>query len=87
VNAKMGPVIRVRRSSGLVSAEALSAAARVEPDRVPSAGWAIVENNRVAERVGERALTVGGGKANERAAAVSGDRCAGDVDWAGVAAA
>src|SRR6266700_3737383 len=34
MNAEVGPAIRVRRSSSLVTTESLSAAARVEPDRV-----------------------------------------------------
>ena len=34
----MGPAIRVRGSGGLVPAEALTAAAGVEPDGEPSAG-------------------------------------------------
>ena len=67
-------------SGGLVPAHALTAAGRVEPDSEPSAGWLVVQNNGVAEGIGEGALTVGSGEAGEGGAAVGGDRCAGDVD-------
>ena len=80
VNAEMGPASRVRGSGGLVSAEALTAAAPVEPDSEPGGGWAVVQNNGVANGIGEGALTAGGGEAGEGGAAVGGDRCAGDVD-------
>src|SRR5207245_2742491 len=86
VNAVMGPAIRVPGSGGVVPAEALTATAHVKPDSVPSAGWAVVQNNGVALGIGEGALTGGGGEADEGVGAVSGDRCTGDVDGAGVAA-
>src|SRR5438034_11643541 len=84
----MGPASRgrVRGSGGLVPAEALTTAASVEPDGEPGAAWLIVQNDRVALGTGEGALTAGGSEAGEGGAAVGGDRCAGDVDGAGVAA-
>ena len=51
MNAEMGPAIRVRGSGGLVTAEALGAAARVEPDGEPGAGRAVVENNGCSDPV------------------------------------
>ncbi|PYJ69619.1 MAG: hypothetical protein DME76_08410 [Verrucomicrobia bacterium] len=42
VNTIMGPAIRVRRGSGLVAAQTLSAATPIEPDGIPGARWAIV---------------------------------------------
>ena len=65
VNAVMGPAIRVRGSGSLVPSKALTAAAAVEPNGKPGAGWAIVQNNGVANRVGEWALTVSAREANE----------------------
>src|SRR5216684_1996892 len=79
MNAVMGPAIRVRRSGGLVPAKTPTAAARVNPGGIPSAGWLVVQNNGVAKSVGEGALTVGLGEAGEGGAPVGGDRCAGDV--------
>jgi len=83
----MGPASRgrVRGSGGLVPAEALTTAASVEPDGEPGAAWLIVQNDRVALGTGEGALTAGGSEAGEGGAAVGGDRCAGDVDGAGLA--
>src|SRR5882724_10377523 len=52
VNTEMGPAIRVSRSGSLVATEPLGATARIEPDRVPGAGWPVVQNNRVAQGVG-----------------------------------
>src|SRR5205823_10062493 len=63
VNAVMGPALRVRRSGGLVPAQ--PAAAAVEPDGVPSGGWAVIQNYG-ASGVREGALTVGEGEARER---------------------
>src|SRR5262249_29896384 len=74
VNAIMSPAIRAPRRGGLVSAETLAAAAHIEPDGKPSAGWAVVQNNRIAHGVGEGALAAGDGKAGEGVAAISGDR-------------
>src|SRR4029450_10693718 len=85
LNCEMGPPIRTPWRGGLVPAEALTAAARVEPDREPSAGWPVVQNNRVAQGTGEWALAVGLGQSGEGRAAVSGDRCARDIDGARVA--
>ncbi len=65
MNAVMGPAIRVRRSGGLVPAKTPTAAARVNPGGIPSAGWLVVQNNGVAKSVGEGALTVGLGEAGE----------------------
>ena len=42
VNAVMGPTIRVPGCGGLIAAQPLTAAAPVEPDGKPGAGWAIV---------------------------------------------
>src|SRR5213596_809655 len=42
VNAVMGPAIRVLRSSGLVSAEALTTAAPVKPNGEPGLAWLVV---------------------------------------------
>ena len=85
VNAEMGPAVGIRGSGGLVAADALAAAADVEPDREPSAGWLVVQSNGVAQGIGEGALTVGLGEAGEGGATVGGDRCAGDVDRVGKA--
>src|SRR5205823_12791797 len=87
VNCEMGPAIRVPGSGGFVSAEALTAAARVEPDREPSAAWLVVQKNRIALRTGEWALTARVGETSERGAAVGGDRCAGDINRDSIAAA
>ena len=86
MNAVMGPAIRIRRSSGLVTAEALATAAAVEPDCEPGTSWAVVENDGVAHGVGEGALTVRGGEACKGSAAVSRNRCTGDVDRSGITA-
>src|SRR5207245_2453899 len=88
VNAKVGPASRggVPGSGGLEPAEALTAAGTVEPDGEPGGGWAVVQSNGVANGIGERALTAGGGEAGEGVAAIGGVRCAGDVDGGGVAA-
>ena len=86
VDAKMGPASSIRRSSGFVSAEALTAAGLVQPHGEPSPGWLVVQGNRVPNGAAEGALTVRGGDACERRAAIGGDRCAGDVDRVGIAA-
>src|SRR5206468_7960289 len=54
VNAEVSPAIRVSRSGSLITAEPLGSAARIEPDGVPGAGWPVVQNNGVAQGVGER---------------------------------
>ena len=82
----MGPASRIRGIGGLVSTQALTAAGRIQPHGEPGGGGAIVQNNRVAQSIGEGALTAGGGDAGKGGAAVGGDRCAGDVDGTGVAA-
>ena len=79
VNAEMGPAIWVRRIGRLVPAHAPTAAARVDPDGEPGAGWFVVEKNGVAKGIGEWALTARGGDASEGGAAVGGDRYAREV--------
>src|SRR5438067_2512626 len=74
VNAVMDPASRVRGIGGLVPAEALTAAALVEPDCEPGTGWFVVQNNGVAHGTAERALAAGGGDAGEGGSAVVGDR-------------
>src|SRR5207244_7861824 len=71
-NAKMRPPIRIRGMGGLVPADAKTAAARVDKDSKPSAGWLVVQSNGVAKRIGEWALTVGLGETGEGGAAVFG---------------
>jgi hypothetical protein len=56
VNAKMGPAIRVRGIGGLIRAQALTAAACIEPDGEPGARWFVVQSNRVAHGTTEGAL-------------------------------
>lgn len=87
VNAKMSPAIRAPRRGGLVSAETLTSAAPVQPDSEPGARWSIVQNNRIAKGVGERALAPGVGETGKSVAAIGGNRCSRDVDRAGVVAA
>ena len=86
-SAEMGPAIRVLGSCGLISAQALTAAGAIQPDRNPSAGRLVVENNRVAKGVVEGALAIGLRKAGKGSAAIGGNRCAGNVDGVKVAAA
>ena len=62
VNAVMGPAIWVPGSGGLIPAQAVAAA--VDPDRVPSGRWAVIENNGISS-VREGALTVGLGEAGK----------------------
>src|SRR5206468_1740640 len=83
----MGPASRVPGSAGFVPAEATAALPITDPHGEPSGRGAIVKNNWVALSIGEGALTARCRKAVESHAAVCGDRCAGDVDGAGVAAA
>src|SRR5882757_1920260 len=61
VNTEVGPAIRVRRSDTLIATEPLGSAARIEPDGIPGAGWPVVQNNGVAQGIGERTLTVRSG--------------------------
>src|SRR5262249_52145559 len=61
VNTEMGPAIRVRGSGRLIPAETLTAAAPVQPDGVPGAVVALIQNDRVADGIGERALTAASG--------------------------
>ena len=90
----MGPAVWIPGSGGIITAHAATAAARVDPDGVPSGGRAIVQNNGVALGTGEGALTddgtassdIGAGEAVKSQATVGGDRCAGDVDWGDVTA-
>ena len=83
----MGPAIRVPWRGGLVTPKALTAAAAIEPDGIPSSVVALIQDNRVADGIGEGPLTAASGKPGESGAAVGRDRCAGDVDGADVAAA
>src|SRR5882724_5353207 len=82
----MGPAIRIRRSSRLIAAKTLTAAASVKPDAEPRAAWLVVENNRVAKRIIEWALTACLGQARKRCTAVGGNSRARDVDGRCVAA-
>jgi hypothetical protein len=82
----MGPASRVRGIGGLVTTEALATATPIKPHGEPGGGGAIVQNNRVAQSIGEGALTVGTGDAGEGSAAVGGDRRARYVDGTGIAA-
>jgi hypothetical protein len=86
MNAKMGPVVRVPWSRRLVATKPLSAARSVKPDREPGAAWLVVENNRIAQRSVEWALTIRPGKTIKAQTAVGRDRCTGDVDGVGVPA-
>src|SRR6266576_6439614 len=86
VNAEMGPASRVKRSGGLVAAQALAAARGVEPHCEPDAGWLVVQKNRIALSAGEGTLTAGICDPGEGGAAVGGARYAGDVDGVRVAA-
>ena len=52
----MGPASRESPIGGLVPADALSAAARVEENCKPSAGRFVVQSNGVAKGIGEGAL-------------------------------
>ena len=74
VNAKMGPASSIRRSGGLIPAEALTAAGCVKPDGEPSASGFVVQSNRVAHGTGEGALTAGSSDTGKRRAAIRGDR-------------
>ena len=78
----MGPATRVPGCCRFVSAETLAAARRIQPDRKPSAAWSVIQNNRVAKSVRERARC----ETCEGGAAISRDRCAGDVDGTCIAA-
>ena len=55
---------------------AQAVATAVDPDGVPSGGWAVIQNNGISG-VREGALTVGFGEAGEGQAAISRYRCAG----------
>ena len=70
----MCPAIHVPGSGSLISSKALPAAAAVEPNGKPGAGWAVVQDNGVANRIGEWALAVSAGEANEGAPTVRRDR-------------
>ena len=74
MNTKVSPAIRVRWISGLVPAQALTAAGRVEPNGEPGAGGAVVEDNGISQGAGEGALARSVGHASESSAAVGGDR-------------
>src|SRR5450432_2667454 len=83
VNAIMGPARRIRRIGGLVTAEALSATARVEPGGEPGRGGAVVQNDGVAKGTGERALAAAVGDTGEGGSAVTGDRYTGEIAGGG----
>jgi hypothetical protein len=72
----MDPAVRVPGSGGLVATNALTTAAPIQPHREPSARRFVVQYDGVANRVRERAR----GETGERQSAISGDRCAGNVD-------
>jgi hypothetical protein len=80
MNAEMGPASRVRGIGGLVAAQALTAAGRIEPDGEPGGVSAIVQKNRVALGTSKGALTAGVGDAGEGSAAVGGYRRTGYVN-------
>ena len=61
VNAKMCPASSIRGSGGLIPAEALSAAGRVQPHGEPGPGWLVVQSNRVAFGTGKGTLTASRG--------------------------
>src|SRR5437773_3444464 len=74
VNAReVGPASSILRSGGLVPTEALAAARHIEPNRKPGAGWLVIQNDWIALRIGERALTAAEGETGEGSAAVRGD--------------
>src|SRR5206468_9335838 len=85
-NTEVGPAIRIPGSGGFVAPEALTAAGCVQPHGKPGLAWLVVQNHRIALRTSKGALTAGGGEAVKSGATVGGDRCAGDIDRAGVAA-
>src|SRR4029077_12192265 len=78
VNAEVRPAIWILRSQGLVSAEG-AAPIPIYPDSKPRLAWLVVQKNRVAKGVGERATTAAVGEAGEGHAAVGGERCCGEV--------
>src|SRR5262245_1069985 len=82
----MGPASRVGGIAGFVSAEALAAASPIQPHREPGGRRAIIQNNRIAHRIGEGTLTAGIGDAGKGSATVGGDRRTRYVDGTGVAA-
>src|SRR5262249_41617002 len=91
----MGPALGDRWRGGLESAQASAARSIANPHRKPRAGRLVIQNNRIASRIRERALTDGDtavlngctGQPVKSSATVSGNRCAGNIDWAGVATA
>src|SRR6266480_1043082 len=85
-SAEMSPAIRVVGSGGLVPAKTLTAAGAIQPDRNPSAGRLMIQNNGIAKGIVEWALTSGLGEPGECGAAIGGDRCARNVDRIKVAA-
>src|SRR5580765_5637626 len=86
-NTEVSPAIWVPGGGGFVAPEALTAAASVQPHGNPSLAWLVVQNNRIALRTTKGALTIGHRQAVKSGATVSGNRCAGDVDRVGIAAA
>src|SRR4029077_5025981 len=86
-NTDGGPAIWVPGSGGFVAPEALTAAASVEPHGNPSLAWLVVQNNRIALCPTNGSLTMGQRRAVKSGATVGGNRCAGDIEGAGIAAA
>src|SRR5438552_391899 len=86
-SAEMRPAIRIRGSGGLVPAKTLTAAGAIQPDRSPSAGRLMVQNNRITKSIVERPLAVRFGETGESGAAISRYRRAGNIDGGKIAAA
>ena len=82
-----GPSSAASRSRRLIPTESLAAAGPIEPNRKPRAGRLVIENDWIAHSVGKRSLTAAEREPGERGAAISRDRCAGDVDRTSVATA
>ena len=55
----MGPAIRVPGVVDLYPPRPCRRSSLADPDGEPGGGWLVVQNNWVAQRIVERALTVG----------------------------
>src|SRR5207244_13156487 len=53
-SAEMSPAIWIVGSGGLIPAESLTTARTIQPDSNPSAGWLVVQNNRISKGIVER---------------------------------
>ena len=73
MHAKMGPAIWILRRARLVPAQR-AASVPIQPDRKPSLGRLVIQNNRVAKCIGKRTLTASGGDAGEGQTAIGGTR-------------